>query len=938
MEQCLYVNSESLTNNFESVEILIGKFSPAMIFCTETCVTNAIADAELHIKGYRMVRCDSISRHTGGVVIYVRENISFETVSMDAIDRNMWYLTIKVKTRAIRGTYSELYHSPSSSHANFLNYLERYMAESIDNEMRNVLIGDFNIDLMKSPYANRLVRLCESYSLKQKVDFVTRSTDVSDTKIDLIFTNDDRVWCASLPEEKISDHETIAMYIVNNDTKLRGVEKSIRSWENYSKTELMAKLQTVNWGDWYRGDVDERLTFVQEVLCETVSSLTVEKNIKVKTINKWYDRELTEMNKKKFRLSQLAKNDQMFKDEFQQVKTTYKKLIKRKKSEYIQTQIIESKNDQKLMWKNLKKIVKIKEVARNYDEIMFDNIRCEDNLEISDRFNNYFIDSVIAIQNEIDNIPRRRSDNDNVRMNTINFKFRRVSLEEISEIILSFKSVIGGKKLLTYGVLKDSVEIIAYFYMEIINECLQTGYFPEKWKLSTIVPIPKIAGTTKAEEFRPINTLPADEKIMEMVVKNQLMSYIENNKLLNDAQSGFRENHSCETALNLAVADWKEEINDGKVVVVVFLDLKRAFETIDRDILMEKIESMGIEGVEKRWFESYLSGRMQQTKFNEEISPKRVIDNGLPQGSSLAPILFLLYINDIIRVLNHAKANLFADDTAVAVPHRNAEWAIATMNNELSNVYDWLCGNKLKLNIMKTKYMIIGNKNTSGLHGSIYINNEQIERVSEVKYLGIVIDEKLNFSRNCEYIEKKVAKKIGFMKRSCKFLMREYKVTVYRTIVEPHFTYCASIIFLCTITDMNNLQKLQNRAMRFILRRSWDARTKDMLEELKWLSVYQSSLYYTLILVFKMRNNLLPSYLSNNLRLVSEVHSRNTRNRNDYRLPNYTKQCAQNSLYYRGVKMFNELPWEMRNGSSLANFKRLCFEYVKTKPIRKPCI
>lgn len=210
------------------------------------------------------------------------------------------------------------------------------------------------------------------------------------------------------------------------------------------------------------------------------------------------------------------------------------------------------------------------------------------------------------------------------------------------------------------------------------------------------------------------------------------------------------------------------------------------------------------------------------------------------------------------------------------------------MNEELNNVFEWLCVDKLKLNIDKTKFMITGNRRIQDVQLALYINDVEIERVRETKYLGIMIDERLSFSRNCDVMSKKVAKKIGFMKRSCKFLRREYAITVYRTIVEPHFVYCASIIFLCTMTDFNNLQKLQNRAMRFILRRPRDERTKDMLDELNWLSVYQSSLYYTLILIFKMKRGLLPPYLSENLRLVSEVHDRNTRNRNDFRLPSYT--------------------------------------------------
>lgn len=667
----------------------------------------------------------------------------------------MWCLAVKVKRGGMKGMYAVLYHSPNSSHANFLQYLDQILAQIIDGATMNTLIGDFNIDLMKSQYGNRLINLCESYALKQKVNFITRSTYLSQTKIDLLFTNNDNVSCAPLPEEKISDHETIEVNIINKKSKFRSVEKTIISWENYTPQNLIELLHRVNWGQWFQADIEGRVIFMQEILIEAVRNLTSEKTIKVKTKNKWYDRELTEMNKYKFRLSELAKTDRNYSMEYSEAEKTYKKLIKRKKSEYIESQINESRFDQKLMWKNLKKIVKIEEKMETYDEVKFENIACSDNNEIRNKFNDYFINSIIEIQRDIEDVGAR----DEQIIAITSFKFREVSLRETTEIILSFRNEIGGKKLLTYGVLKDAVDIIAYFYMEIINESLRTGYFPKVWKLSTVVPIPKISGTKNAEEFRPINTLPVDEKIIETAVKRQLVSYIDEFKILNDAQSGFREKHSCETALNLALVGWKEEMDRGKVIVVVFLDLKRAFETIDRVLLLKKLESMGISGVEKRWFESYLSERSQQTKLNDGVLSIKAIDIGLPQGSTLSPILFILYINDIIRALNRAKANLFADDTAVALADVNVERAIVNMNTEMGSLYEWLCGNKLKLNTIKTKYMIIGNKNTQNLQNKIYINGTEIERVTEIKYLGIMIDEKLQFSKHCESMEKKISKK-----------------------------------------------------------------------------------------------------------------------------------------------------------------------------------
>lgn len=475
---CVYINSESLPNNFECLEMLMERMSPLMVFCSETCLTEKIADSEISVIGYRTVRCDSHSRHTGGVAIYVRENILFETILNLSIDRNVWYLSIKIKRGGVNGIYSVLYHSPNSSHSNFLTYFEQILNENVDSEMMNTIIGDFNIDLMKSPYADRLVRLCESHAIKQRVNFVTRSTNMSETRIDLCFSNEDRVSCLALEKERISDHETIAGNIRNEASRMLSVERNIRSWENYSKDALMELLQMVNWGRWYECCLEEKVIFMNDVLCEAMNNLTFEKTIKVKTKNRWYDRELCEMNKDKYRLSQCVKTDQRYLNDYYTVKRLYKKMIKRKKTEYIQGQIRDSENDQKQMWKQLKKIVKIDTNVERMNEIKFNNVSSNDVKEIRCKFNDYFIDSILQIQREIDEPARTRNDVANPGIDTAKFKFREVSLQEITDIIMEFKNDRGGNKLVTYGVLKDAVEIVSYFYMEIVNESLRTGYIP----------------------------------------------------------------------------------------------------------------------------------------------------------------------------------------------------------------------------------------------------------------------------------------------------------------------------------------------------------------------------------------------------------------------------------------------------------------------------
>lgn len=179
---------------------------------------------------------------------------------------------------------------------------------------------------------------------------------------------------------------------------------------------------------------------------------------------------------------------------------------------------------------------------------------------------------------------------------------------------------------------------------EVLKRSLEEGIFPNEWKEAIVIPILKIQRTMKMEEFRPINKLPIYEKVLEIIVHSQLVNYLEVNKLLEECQSGFRARHSCETALQWVISNWKRSLGESKMIGVVFLDLKRAFELVDRDILLRKLESYGITGIVLSWFKSYLENRTQRVKFNGSLSEPIALKRGVPQGSVLGPLLFLLYI------------------------------------------------------------------------------------------------------------------------------------------------------------------------------------------------------------------------------------------------------------------------------------------------------
>lgn len=421
--------------------------------------------------------------------------------------------------------------------------------------------------------------------------------------------------------------------------------------------------------------------------------------------------------------------------------------------------------------------------------------------------------------------------------------------------------------------------------------------------------------------------LSSISKIMEKIVQNQLSKYFEDNNLLHETQSGFRKNHCCESLLNLVVSQWKMEVAEKKCVIAVFIDLKRAFETINRNILLQKLEKYGVKGIELQWFQSYLSNRSQRTKCGNYASTQVPINLGVPQGAVLETLLFLIYINDMQKVLIKSKVCMFADDALVYISGKNPDECVRNLNDELKKIERYLKMNKLKINANKTKTMIL-NGNTEE---NIYIEGVQIEKVEEIKYLGIIIDKNLKFESHFNYVCKKASKKIAFLRRIRYKLSTITAINIYNTTIKPHFEYCSTLLFLGNQQMKARLQKLQNRGMRCILRCHALTHITEMLNKLQWLSINQRLVMNALIFIFKIKNGLLPNYMRRYLVYVSDVQPYNLRNVNDFRLTYSSTNFCQNLLFYNGLKLFSEMPDDLKCENNFFIFKRKITAYVKQK-------
>lgn len=307
------------------------------------------------------------------------------------------------------------------------------------------------------------------------------------------------------------------------------------------------------------------------------------------------------------------------------------------------------------------------------------------------------------------------------------------------------------------------------------------------------------------------------------------------------------------------------------------------------------------------------------------LSDPIAVKLGVPQGSVLGPLLFLLYINDIVKIIcSNCEIRLFADDALIYVTGYSSQEINDSLNEQMGKVEEWLNINRLQLNVNKTKVMLVRSvrKKVSESNIKVTLGNTVLEVVKEIKYLGVIIDRNLNFTAHVDYLGKKVGSKLGVFRRISVNLTPYMRCVVYKAIIAPLFEYCSSVLLSISDTIMQYLQKLQNKGMRIILRCNYRTRIKDMLEALQFMSIRERIEYNVCIFVYKMINGECPSYLENKIELVGTKRGVQTRQTGDIHISRCKTREEQKMLLHDGFKMFNQLPNELKNEKKLQNFKR----------------
>ena len=938
-----HLNIQGLTNKIDQLKLLLQSDENLIhiLGISETKLNQMHPDTPFEVNGYQKpFRRDRTENAGGGLMVYVKEGVSCKRRS-DLEHQMLECIWVEIKPVNSRSYLVGHIYRPPNSTVRWNELFEDSIEKVLQEEKEIYLLGDVNRDLLNDQISKSWTDYMEPFGLAQLVKEPTRVTSDSRTLIDHIYCNcQDNVKSVLVPMLGLSDHFPIFLTRKMHNYAPKGKKHysiSYRSFKNFDEQKFINDLQVAPW-DLIKlfEDTDDILEAWTDLFLQVVDKNMPIKQHRVKRKNQpeWLTPDIIDAMKTRDRHKSLQNEN-----EYKWWRNKVNKLIKESKKNQYQTYIEKNKDKPGSIYKifqdvsagkGSKKPTDISSVKNNGKHI-------EDPTEIANTFNNFFVNIASKIKEPVspsNHDKLREFCNSRLPENT-QFSISNIEKDKVLKYLSTMDSCKAtGTDSIGPRLLRFAAPYIADDITYICNQSINSSTFPKKWKEAKVSPLHKNGPHDDVNNYRPISILPVLSKVLEKHVHDCLSAYLNENNLLHKTQSGFRSQHSCETALVHMIDSWLNAMDNGQMVGVVLVDFKKAFDLVDHQILLSKLKLYGLNNDALMWFDTYLAQRRQQVSINDNKSDFETVTCGIPQGSILGPLLFLLFINDLPLYVDNVSADLYADDTTFYDIQASIELIEKNLQLSLNQLHIWCKNNGMVLNSEKTKVMLITTcqkrQRLPSTALKLKYNDESLKTISNDKILGVFVDNNLIWSDHVKHICKKISTYIWLLSKIKYFLSLEHRVQFYKSYIQPHIDFCSIVWASSCEANKMKIFKLQKRACRVILDYNVED-SNEAMQSLKILSVYDRLFLRKAKFMFKVYHDLTPTYISENYVQRNEMEMSiqlRSSAAGCFVPPRPKRECFKQSMRYSGCLIWNSLPTNVKRAQTAETFHNRCLRWL----------
>lgn len=897
----IHLNIASLQCHIVELRTLLSLLKhPFDIICiSETRLHDKEPPCNIEIEGYKFIH-EPTSTPCGGVGIYIKSSIDYEPISKYTLSEENIVESIFIelknphKKNIIVGCIYR-HHTPIQD---FISGFFNTILSSITKSHKTcLLLGDFNIDLAKYGTHNdtdHFYDIISSSGFRPLILQPTRVKSSSATLIDNIFINE--LDCFSKGGNitcSISDHFLqFAQLDIFNKVKPKNTPTYSRNWRIFNKDEFKNELLNTNWTSIsnHTTTTDQAFDTFYFKIEKLLDEMAPYKKLTKKEVglkkSPWITCGILNSMKvrdslyKKLTLEKDQRQKDILKGQYNIYRNKVVSLLRTSKKQYYTNYFKEHNSNIKKTWQGIRNLINVsKKSTTRINKIIYNNQDISDNLGISNTLNTFFTGIGSSVEAKIPNSKKPFQDYLINSSNNITIESQDCTVIEISNIIKNMNVAKAcGPFSIPTKILKEFSSILSPLLTCIINKSIKEGTFPNLLKSSLVCPIFKKNDKSCCANYRPISLISNISKVFERVIYNRIDAFLDENNLIYNLQFGFRKKHSTDHALLSIVEKIRSNMDNQIFSCGVFVDLEKAFDTVNHSILTNKLQHYGINGKTNDWISSYLTDRSQKVSANGATSTTSKVTCGVPQGSILGPLLFIIYINDMHSAVSKSTVYHFADDTNLLYYNKDPKQLSKVMNRDLATLYDWLCANRLSLNVAKTEFTIFKPPHKV-LESRITLKlaGKKIFESPKVKYLGIILDSKLCWKTHINELSKKLGRTVGMLYKirhqSSKHVLR----SLYFSLFESHLSYALPVWGSATKVLLQNLIILQKKAIRAISFSEYHAHTSPIFKQLGILKLEDLFKYKVSSLMWDFDHDNLPPVLNSLFKRTRNIHSHQTR-------------------------------------------------------------